>query len=187
MKKKILFVILIPWIMFNCSKEIYDSTLVNEKSNKKLIIEDPRNPFDGLPDSSTFIIISTSVIDINDSNNEILKSESSTIVLWPKTKDEKISIKNAKEALNGIAYDNLNQQIKTDLIFNNSNIYLQGIKSGSYLIAIILNDKVSQGKNSYSFKEIELKENGKMYMHKVFNLERSDNNFSPWTSNIIIK
>lgn len=188
MKRKPLFYLLsiIPLVLFNCSKSIYDTSQLTEFNlKKKLLINEPENPFEGLSDSVSFIIISTSKIEIDQDENPQLRQEESTVVIWKKNSKSKLKIKDPLEALKGVAYDSIsNEPIRTNLILNGSYIFLQDYPPGEYLVTVIINDKIKSGKNSYSSKEIILDKTSKIYLHKIFSPNIKNYEYESWTSNI---
>ena len=165
-----------------CTKQFF-ITLLNLQ--KKLFINEPGNPFEGLPDTSSFVIISSSKIEIDRFENPVINQEESTIIIWKINSESKLKIKDPLEALKGIAYDSIsNEPIKTNLIIKGSYIFLQDYLPGDYLVAIVLNDKIESGKNGYSIKEISLNKTSKIYLHKIFSQNIKNYGYESWKLNI---
>lgn len=187
MKSKLLLLPLLFTALLGCSKRVNDPFVPEEKTGIDSIYQEPKDPFMGIPEKMSVVLVKASTTKYNPWQKFYVSLEKATIVMWP-SHDRSLVVKDAKQALQGIAFDKkTNEEVKTDNIAFTTGLQLQDYRPGKYLIAVILNDENETGKLAYSTKEILVKEQGKIYMHKIFSANIKDKEFEEWSPTFIEK
>ncbi|AIM36732.1 hypothetical protein KO02_08470 [Sphingobacterium sp. ML3W] len=187
MKNNFLLIPIIIALLLGCSKDSNDQDPQEETIDYETIYQEPENPFYGIPDTMSVVMVSASIIKYNEWQNFFVWPEHSYIIIWP-SDNRDLDIGDVEKAIKGIAIDqNTKTEVKTGFTYKGSAISFQDLTPGKYFIAVILNDNVDKGKKAYSTKEISVKQYGKIYMNKIFSNKIKDGEFEEWTNKIIEK
>ncbi|MFC6103388.1 hypothetical protein [Olivibacter domesticus] len=181
MKKRRLLYAVLLLLACACSKTSSEQQQVPIESDKKTELAGlPRDPFYGVPDTTSILDISVGIIGYDAYEKPYFQPERATIVVWP-SNGRHLEIESVEQVLKGYAYDSS----RDTAIFSNNiaimdRIAQQDLLPGRYFVAVVLNDKVANGKNAFSSKEVELGEFGKIAIHKIFDEKSKDNEFETW-------
>jgi len=165
----------------SCTSTHFDlpSSIESKNATLRETIEQ-ENSFYGVPDSVSLLNISVgkSKTDIN--GISYFNPELSTISLWSDSQAN-LTVRNVKEALEGIAYDALeNKLIKCENTIFSSQISHQNLPPGEYLICVVLNNNVENGKNAFSIKRITTHQYEKIALKKEFTNQSKNQSLEDW-------
>jgi len=187
MKRRVFLLPLLLATLLGCSKRVNDPFIAEEETGVDSIYQEPIDPFMGIPEKMSVILVKASTTKYNPWQKFYVSPEKATIIMWP-SHDRSLVVKDAKQAIQGIAFDTkTNEEVKTDNITFTSGLQLQDCRPGKYLIAVVLNDENETGKLAYSTKEIIVREQGKIYMHKIFSANVKDGELEEWSPRLIEK
>ncbi|MGH2624947.1 MAG: hypothetical protein ACRDE7_14865 [Sphingobacterium sp.] len=182
MKKRTLLYAVLLLLTWACSKTSSEQQeqVPTEIGGKSELAGLPKDPFYGVPDTTSILDISVGIIGYDAYEKPYFQPEKATIVVWP-SNGRHLEIESVEQVLKGYAYDSS----RDTAIFSNNiaimdRIAQQDLLPGRYFVAVVLNDKVANGKNAFSSIEVELGQFDKIAIHKIFDQKSKDNEFETW-------
>lgn len=165
----------------SCTSTHFDfpSTIAKKNVSLSSTLE-PENSFYGVPDSISVVNISVGKLKTDINGILYFNPESAKISLW-RDFHQSLTVRNVKEALQGIAYDVLeSRSISCENSTFSSSISHQNLPPGKYMICVVLNDSVENGKNAFSIKKINVEKSGKIAVKKAFTTESKNQTLENW-------